>query len=186
MNYRLIRSAKNLFVSFVVLGAVFFGQGGCSRPRFDGKPIEVSASSDRAYDACRYELERRGFKIDYENRRGGVIRTLPLVSSQWFEPWCQDVVTMRDVLESSLHTMRRTVELKVVCPDDGICTIACNAPLERLSAPSVFEAGAVRARDLFVDSSGRMPTLSASQKRDAREWVLLGRDSALKPAFWAV
>jgi hypothetical protein len=54
------------------------------------------------------------FVIDRQDRRGGIMTSLPMTNAQWFEPWRQDNQTAEDVAVSSLSTLRRTVRMEFV------------------------------------------------------------------------
>jgi len=58
-------------------------------------------------------LTELGFTVDQQDRREGLMATLPLTGQQWFEFWLQDAATPRDVAEGSLQTIYRTVRVYV-------------------------------------------------------------------------
>jgi len=74
---------------------------------------------DLLWNACRDAAEARGFAIDRTDYRDGVLTTLPLVSRQVYEFWRGDIATHRDLTQSTLGTMRRTVHYTIRRLDDG-------------------------------------------------------------------
>ena len=64
---------------------------------------------DRLWDAAARVSQDYLFKLDRQDRRLGLLTTVPNVSAQWFEPWRREVQTTSDVVESSTATQRRTI-----------------------------------------------------------------------------
>jgi hypothetical protein len=73
------------------------------------------------------------FSIDRRNFRSGLLTTKPLVSKQWFEPWRKDAVTVQDVKEASLATIRRTVYFQFKQNPAGGYTVEPKVVVERES-----------------------------------------------------
>ena len=164
----------------IVVGIfVFANLTGCSRPQFNGKPIIVSADMDTIWLVSQKQLKNKGFELDRVDRRAGLIETHPRVSSQWFEPWTKDTATIRDTLEAGLHTMRRSVRLSIVTNKQGLYTVDCHVVVERLYNRNAFQEDAIRARDIFANSAGRMPSTFDNGNRDAQQWGYVGNDPAL-------
>lgn len=59
-------------------------------------------------------LRRNHFTIAYADRTAGRIVTQPETSKQWFEFWRSDAPGGYQVLESSLHTIRRVVTIDLI------------------------------------------------------------------------
>jgi len=176
-----------LCLRFGILALVFLalaaGGQGCSEPIATApEPLLVQAEADQLWQFCQTELKTRGFQLDRVDRRSGVIETYPLTSKQWFEFWCQDVVTAHDLAESSLHTIRRRVSMAVSAAPEDRYRLQCRVAVERLSAPPELTSGQVRVRDIFAQSAGRIPTPQVSEKRKKYppQWLPIGQDHALE------
>ncbi len=167
----------------LLLLALAVGGLGCSEPvSVAPEPLLVQAEGEQIWQLCQKELKKRGFTLDRVNRRTGIIETYPLTSKQWFEFWCQDVVTDHDLAESSLHTIRRRVYMAVSAAPEDRHRLQCRVEIERLSAPLELNSGQVRVRDIFGQAAGRIPTPQVSEKRKIQppRWVLIGQDHALE------
>ena len=163
--------------------ALAVGGQGCSEPvSIAPEPLVVQAEVDQLWQLCQTELKKRGFQLDRVDRRSGVIETYPLTSKQWFEFWCQDVVTAHDLAESSLHTIRRRVYMAVTAAPEDRHRLQCRVAVERLSAPLELTSGQVRVRDIFSQAAGRIPTPQVSEKRKKQppQWLTIGQDHALE------
>ncbi len=58
-------------------------------------------------------LRRCDFPPEYVDRTRGLVISKPATSGQWFEPWRVDSQGGYQLLESSLHTMRRVVTINI-------------------------------------------------------------------------
>lgn len=67
-------------------------------------------------------LRKYSFRIDRQDRRAGVITTEPLLGKHFFEFWRRDAVTGRDMAESSLQTIYRTVTVTIGPTAPGAAT----------------------------------------------------------------
>src|SRR5918992_998185 len=74
---------------------------------------------DELWEACADTARWRGFRVDRTDYRGGLLTTWPLVSKQAFEPWKKDVVTLPDLAESTLASMRRIIHFQIERSEDG-------------------------------------------------------------------
>ena len=59
---------------------------------------------DHLWLAAEDAARSRGFVIDRQDYRSGLLTTLPLTSKQWFEFWRNDAQTLNDVSDASLAT----------------------------------------------------------------------------------
>ncbi len=102
------RTVLHRIILALLFLALTVGGLGCSEPIATApEPLLVQAEVDQIWQLCQTELKTRGFHLNRVDRRSGIIETYPLTSKQWFEFWRQDVVTVYDLAESSLHTIRR-------------------------------------------------------------------------------
>lgn len=59
-------------------------------------------------------LRENYFTIDRQDRRAGLITTVPMTGKSWFEFWRHDAATSYDLAESSLQTIYRGVAVRIV------------------------------------------------------------------------
>jgi hypothetical protein len=123
------------------------------------------------------------FVIDKEDPNLKIITTKPLAGGQFFELWRKDNVGGYNVAQSSLHTIRRTVELGFNINQGQAC-ISCVVKIERLSIPEKQIDSAARSYSLFSRSNQSMQhlTLNAAQEQKM-DWIDLGRDNRLETAI---
>ena len=74
------------------------------------------------------------FKIDLRDFRGGQLVTEPLIGKQFFELWKKDSATGRDVAESTLDSIRRTVHFQFTQNEGGTYTVTPKVVVEKLSS----------------------------------------------------
>ena len=96
-------------------------------------PAPVPSSNfDQIWDASLASVRDYHFEIDRQDRRAGVITTKPMISSQFFEPWRNELKTADAVAESSLSTVRRTVTINIT-ETSGQYSATPSVRVERLS-----------------------------------------------------
>ena len=143
------------------------------------------AGFEPLWDACKAEAHDRFFVLDREDYRLGLLTTLPMVSKQAFEPWRTDAVTVHDVAESTLGTIRRTVRFEVRKRDDGSFEMTPKVLVERfasverrLTAISQYHE-AFSAPRTFADSPDLSGDVTTEHALDDY-WYALHRDPALE------
>ena len=152
---------------------------GCATTRSPiDRPLVIDNHFEKVWSASYNELVRRGFVIDRLDKRIGVIETFPLVSSQWFEFWRQDVMTNDAMSESSMQTIRRRILMKISSEPDGKITLDCEVYVERLASQPEKFISRTRPRDIFTNVSGHIPALG--QTESIEEWIYLGKDPELE------
>jgi len=175
--------ASNRFLEVVVLLTV----AGCATTVT--KPIadcwDVQADPTELWQVCQAELRSRGFRLDRVDRRSGSLKSHPRISSQWFEFWGRDVVTASDWAESSLHTIRRTVELDMTRQAPHCCRLRCRVAVERLTPEPLAVAGSLRLGDVLKLTAGNLPALTDPFKdsQPQAQWAPLADDQALAAAI---
>lgn len=96
--------------------------GGCpnySTPPAVQKQQTVSQRNFAAvWEASRDVLREYGFALDREDRRAGIITTLPLTGKHWFEFWRKDAAGGYNLAEGTIQTIYRVVNISIV-PADG-------------------------------------------------------------------
>ena len=168
---------------FSIFSGMMSAVTGCSQAAVPqpGEAIIIEDQPEQIWQVCQRHLKSRGFSLDRVDRRRGLIVTNPLTSRQWFEFWCQDVVTSKEIFEASLHTMRRIIYLEVQPMEKNKCRLVCQARVERVSYVNDIAGGGVSSQ-IFRGGAGMIPTYTMPpSSTDAQpQWVPLGRDAALE------
>jgi len=181
---------------------------GCRAPLPPEGPTELRVyvpDYEAFFDAALSVLRRYDFSPDYADRTRGVIVSEPVTSGQWFEPWRVDSPGGYQLLESSLHTIRRTVTVRLQPLEDSPAEtqptvadvlsedwdreppvwgvkryrVSVQVDKSRYSAP---ERQITTASGALAIYSTRIPTTEGIRGPASREidWVPLGRDPLLE------
>ncbi|MFH0980588.1 MAG: hypothetical protein V2A79_03500 [Planctomycetota bacterium] len=168
-----------------MLGAVCF-LSGCHRPP---QPVEWTAQEvalaeedegDALFEACLEALRAHGFKIDRVDRRAGLITTFPVTSQQFFEFWRHDVDTAYDLMEASLDTVRRRVEVRLLGETDPLHKkLVVTVFREKFSTPDRQYNTSAAAFRVFGRS---LPATTGEPIVPERDnlWLPAGRDGVLE------
>src|SRR5262245_36423646 len=106
-----------LFAALLLLPA-------CQAPPVSPAPerqtVPLNSESQRAalWNACLDVLWRHQFEIDLRDVRTGTITTLPETTQNIVEFWRHDVATPYDLMEASMHTVRRWVQIRLLNATD--------------------------------------------------------------------
>ncbi len=131
-------------------------------------------------------LREHDLPPSFVDRGAGLLETEPTTGGQWFEIWRSDVHGGYQILESSLHTIRRSVAVSLSPVSEDR---AADAPVdhwlsvevrkERLAAPERQITSASGALGIYSEST---PTIEGTRGPGARSrhWVELGRDVQLE------
>lgn len=193
-------------VTIVAVG-LLFGLG-CRAPVVPEGPTAITLrvpDYETFVDAACSVLRRYDFPPEHVDPGHGVIVTAPATSGQWFEPWRVDSQGPYQLFESSLHTLRRTVtvRLKPVGATEPASqpTVADVLKPEWEQEPSAWGAARYRVsvqvdksrysapeRQITTTSGAlamysiRIPTTAGVRGAPSREvaWVPLGRDPLLE------
>jgi hypothetical protein len=152
---------------------------------YDQPPAATVDSEDfqKLWDSCEAVARDFLFKLDRTDYRTGVLTTVPMATSQWFEPWRRDARTGNDVEESSLATIRRSIRFEFVRQADNTWQVAPKVLVERLSVTEQRITSVVLYRQVFtpVVSPRHRPTgtheSDAGIMLDERYWYPLRRDT---------
>lgn len=196
---------------FFFAAAVVFLTG-CAAPQQPTGPTEMCVEipdRDQFIDHTLSLLRRRDFQPSFVDRTEALIVAGPTTSGQWLEPWRSDVIGPYQILESSLHTIRRTVSIEVKplgsageTATEGVSSpepASINVPTD--SAPAAGEPGpevyrlrvtveksrlaapnrqATTGIGLLGIYSPRLPTVEGGRGVGDEQWVALGRDGFLE------
>jgi hypothetical protein len=149
------------------------------------QPGVASATSDdfdKLWRACRRATTGASYTIDRVDYRRGRLTTLPLVSKQVFEPWRNDLATAADVTESTLSTIRRTVQWDVTKQDDGSFRATPKVVVERYVMEERRLTSAMQYQEIFSDAHKVEGSPLNDEGIDAPEvyWYATGRDRNLE------
>ncbi|HVX83505.1 MAG TPA: hypothetical protein VH253_01685 [Phycisphaerae bacterium] len=124
-------------------------------------------------------LHRMGFLLDRQDYREGVMITQPLLSAQVVEPWRPQQVNLKDALENTINSQRRTVRLKIepVPGKPEFYEVGVQVIVERVTNPTEQIGGPV-----FVEGSGFGGNVEALRSdyvpanAPQPQWVTIGHD----------
>jgi len=177
--------ARTIFFStaaFFLAGAL----AGCQMsPPADG-PTQISLKipdRDAFIDQTLTLLRQRDFTPRRVDRDDGLVVSEPATSQQWFELWRHDSIGGYQLLESSIHTVRRIVTVQLdpldaEHPSDEF-RVSVQVDKERYSAP---ERQVTTASGALAIYSEHLPTTEglAASRTEGEHWVPLGRDAQLE------
>lgn len=196
--------ARILRVFFALAAAPLLFAGCQAPPRPNGPTTAVWRISD--FDAFLDDTLSVLRECDLQparvERAGGLVVTQPTTSAQWFEWWRRDTRGGYQLLESSLHTIRRTVTLRTepagspatdsapqsetppgadhgLRDSTAVYRITIQVEKERLSAPLRQITTASGALSIYNE---RVPTETGERgpRTIDQQWVPLGRDVLLE------
>lgn len=153
-------------------------------------PASAQASDfQRLWDASEDVAREFFFRLDRQDYRAGLLTTRPMVSAQWFEPWRREVRTAKDRNESSLATIRRTIQFHFERLDDNSYRVTPKVLVERQALAEQRITSSVMYQQYF-----RRPPRPQDRPRGTREsdvglylpnryWYPIGRDPAMEKAL---
>lgn len=145
----------------------------------DGSVNIADVSMAEAMSVAEAALGRMHFVIEKADPQRGIIRTKPLTGAQFFEFWRSDNVGPARVVEANLHTLRRSVELRLQ-PDGGQIRIDCHVHVQRLSLPANEVASVSQAYRMYSKSTPTIQRLELEPgQQEDLAWIDLGEDRAL-------
>ena len=159
---------------------------GCQRP---ARPVQltvqdITLSSEGEYDAlfeaCLDTLRAQRFKLDRVDARAGIITTFPITSQQAFEFWRKDVHTAYDLMEATLLTIRRRVEIQLLREGDALPhELVVSVYRERFSTPDRQYNTSAAAFRVYSRSLPSTAGRRIVPERD-NAWLPAGRDGVLE------
>ena len=171
------------------------GFAGCAKHTLPVAPQEQLTDAQRNFEALwlasREVLQRYDFPLDRQDRRDGVITTLPLTGKQFFEFWRHDAVGQADEAESTIQTLykRATVRIRPASPKAGTYRAEVVVRVYRSDRPQPQVTSTSEAYSLFRlpgDDGARNMLLDKGRdefgrETDESEWIVpLGRDRNLE------
>lgn len=171
--------------TFFFTTGVFLAAGCHAPPTPTGPTVMVLRIPDR--DVLINEtltlLREQDFAPQWVDRQAGRVVTRPSTGQQWFEFWRGDSIGPYQLFESSIHTVRRIVNVEIDPADVGTpgedFRVSVRVEKERYSAP---ERQVTTASGALAIYSERLPTTEGLMASKARgeHWVPLGRDLLLE------
>jgi hypothetical protein len=166
----------------VLLSCFLIFSAGCAAQKESGITEKSVSVTTGGYfiQAAEDILLGMNFDIDKADTKNGYLRTRPLPGGQFFEFWRQDNAGMENWLLSNIHSIRRTVEIKVIEKNKQI-SLDCIVHIQRLSMPSREVNSAARAYEMFSQNGPLMQRLKLGAQQAAdMAWIDLGRDTPLE------
>ena len=157
---------------------------GCATPQQQPAPKDGSVniadiSVAEAMAVAEAALSRMQFAIEKADPEQGVIRTKPLTGAQFFEFWRSDNVGPVQAIEANLHTLRRSVELRLQ-PNGNQVRVDCRVHVQRLSLPANEVASVSQAYRMYSASTRTIQRLELEPaQQEGFAWIDLGEDPAL-------
>lgn len=175
---------------WAILALLVAAAAGCATPVaapvfHDNPTLLPLADRDYVFDQV-VDVVDDYFTIDREQRvrvvgtvlTEGRIDTFPEVGATLLEPWRQDSVNNFERWESTLQTIRRTAQVRVIPTGEGyLVDVVVFKELEDLQKPQHASAGAATLRN---DTSLERFDLPVLGQPFNRGWIPLGRDQALE------
>jgi hypothetical protein len=166
----------------LVVALAGFILAGCRAPGPTTSRVEAQLADEDAYrhfwlHAIR-SVRHFGYDLDRADPAAGVITSRPLTSKQWFEFWRNDTLAADQVLEASLQTVRRKINLTIQpTPDkeEYLVSAVVNVERQDRSERSVTTPANVMQAFNPKSSWGAASTSGIT-------WVDLGRDPVLEAA----
>lgn len=162
---------------------------GCALPGLANYAVPGPVSNPLLV-ACRNEhdlwersvdvLHELQFDIGRENRLGHVIETVPKTGASLLEPWHKDSVSLASRWESTLQSIRRTVQLQFQPDDNGngfLVSVVVLKELEDLPGVAGNSAGAATFSESQPLERDLNPVVGQSTPS---QWIPVGRDAELE------
>jgi hypothetical protein len=135
-------------VSMGLAGCVYYTKPIAPEPKLTGASRNFQAFWQATIDV----LRKYNFELDRQDRRAGVITTQPLLGKHFFEVWRHDTVGARDLAESSLQSIYRTVTVSIRPTAPGAPTYkpVVQVQLHRSNREYLGVVSTTDAYDMFI------------------------------------
>ena len=145
-----------------------------------------TADKSRIMEITEDVLTRMNFVVEKYDLEAGLMKTKPLRAGQIFEFWRSDNAGPAAAAEANMHSIRRSVVLRVSEKDGRTCT-SCLAQIERLSLPEREITGMSWLAGMFSDSSRVRQRLTLHpEQQEGMAWTDLGPDPELERKILAL
>jgi len=178
-----MKTVHKLFIVVSVCG--FFVFAGCGQ-QAQVKNVEriCLGGLDRAkaVEVSEEVLRDMNFTVTKAEPELGYVLSRPLAGGQFFEFWRKDNVGSLNNAEANLHSIRRTVELRMDEEPQEVC-INCRVRVERLSLSEPAEKGVGIKYDRITGQRMRTSVLKLEPEAEQKQWIELGNDEELATAI---
>jgi hypothetical protein len=157
---------------------------GCARPADPGTPTmgRVAAQTPEAYsglyEAAAETLRRSYFRLDRQDRFGGVITTHPETTANWFELWRPQPEPGYYWWEANTGTIQRQASVRLLASttQPGDYEVEVEVQRLRYSLPERQIDNSAAALRLYSEAA---PTAEGRMERPSQtaHWIPLGRDA---------
>jgi hypothetical protein len=110
-------------VTILAAGLVLAASGGCTKFTTPAGPtVQLTPAQQRGealWQSATEVLRKYNFVVDRQDRRAGIITTLPLTGQYFGEFWRRDAVTRFDLEESTVQTIYRSVTVTIAPATPG-------------------------------------------------------------------
>lgn len=147
------------------------------------KPAQTKlpvADFDRAFAACEATLRSYLFQVDRTDARAGVITSMPMTASQWFEPWRKDNVTSGGVARASVGTFRRTVRFDIRRTPEGKYSVEPKVVVERQTVVGRRLGGVLGSQTFKPLDQGALTSDIDAGPPPTTYWYAIARDYELE------
>ena len=168
----------------VLIGVTLAAAMGCAthtRPIVPAaKPIGAERNFEALWQASRQVLKKYYFQLDRQDRREGIITTVPLTGKQPLEFWRGDAATAYSLAENSIQTIYRFATVRITRKgESGVYLHAVEVQVARSNRQTVQVSSTSEAYDLFLLSGSKRKFL-LDYGAGAGEWMSpLGQDTHL-------
>jgi len=175
-----------LCLRMLLLPTVTVAAAGCGDPPADYGPVQADVvvgdeyDFDHLWETVLRVLRRVNLRPDRQDRRAGIITTLPITCQQWFEFWRHDAMGPYQWAEASMHTMQRLAVVKISRrPEPDRYRIDVKVDVFRHSAP---ERQVTTPSGAMLMYSEKRPTEEGErlEPHEAIYWVHVGRDPQME------
>ncbi len=168
------------FIWFLIFCSVicFAGCGGNQKTGLVNEITLTNINMRQAIEISEDVLREFNFTIAKEDVNSGLIRTRPQTGGQFFEFWRKDNADARDVLESSIQDIRRTVQVNIREADDKL-SVSCEVKVQRLYLPQMSAENAGMRFDRITGQQIRTTELSLDIDEKTITWIDLPDDEKL-------
>jgi hypothetical protein len=116
----------------------------------------------------------------------GLLTTYPRGGSTIFEPWNKDSVNSYERLESTLQSIRRIAQVRVIPNEAGfLVDVQVSKELEDVPSPETGAVSLANPQALRNDNSLQRVTNPVGGAQPTIGWIGLGRDTALEQVILA-
>lgn len=174
-----MRTYLNATVTTLLITVVFIA--GCQQPaQIEDKPVCFAQSQkQKAFEASEKVLKNMNFTIEKLDLENCYISTRPLSGGELLEFWRSDNASITDAMHSSLHSIRRSVQLQFTEKAETVC-IDCTVSVERLSMPSTEIATYSEMPSMFSKGSASRQQLRLKKDMERQmTWIPLDDDDNL-------